>query len=245
VATGDDVIRVAPQANSDGSMGLVSEESMASNTAERLVQATVALLAEHGPSAIKARTVAAEAGMSTMVVYSHHGGIPELINAAVDYGFSEIEKVFAETPVTDDPVTDLFAMALATRRIARENPHLYDAMFGLSTRATYRPTQPDKAGRRSGHSPAFKAAFAYITDACARLAASGRVEITDPDALAGALWSFVHGFITLELADHFTEFDDPLAQVLIPMGVTFMVGLGDDPGRALASHEAALSPQDR
>src|SRR4051794_11582895 len=108
---GDAVIRVASASAANGSMGLVSEESMAGNTAERLVQATIALLAEHGPSAIKARTVAAEAGMSTMVVYSHHGGIPELINAAVDYGFGELEKVFAETPVTDDPVTDLFAMA--------------------------------------------------------------------------------------------------------------------------------------
>lgn len=222
-------------------MGVMSEEPETSSTAERLVQATISLLAEHGPSAIKARTVAAEAGMSTMVVYSHHGGIPELINAAVDHGFAAIEQTFANTPVTDDPVTDLFAMALATRDLARANPHLYDAMFGLSSRATYRPTQAGKDVRRSGHSPAFKAAFAHITDACARLAASGRVEVNDVDALAGALWSFVHGYITLELADHFTDFEDPVAQVLVPMGVTFVIGLGDDPERARASHEAALA----
>jgi hypothetical protein len=43
-------------------------------------------------------------------------------------------------PVTDDPLADLFAMAQVTRRVARENPHLYDLMFGLCTRrATYRP----------------------------------------------------------------------------------------------------------
>jgi len=221
-------------------MSTMSEEPMTNSTAERLVQATVKLLAERGPSAVKAREVAAEAGMSTMVVYSHHGGIPELISAAVDYGFNEIEKAFAETGVTDDPVSDLFAMALATRDMARANPHLYDTMFGLSTRATYRPTHPDKTVRRSGHSPAFKAAFAHVTDACARLAASGRVQVGDVDALAGALWSFVHGYITLELADHFVDFEDPVAQVLVPMGVTFTVGLGDDPQRARASHEVAL-----
>jgi AcrR family transcriptional regulator len=220
------------------SMTAMSEDQP--STADRLVQATLELLAEQGPSAIKAREVAAKAGMSTMVVYSHHGGIPELISAAVNHGFNEMEKVFAATPVTDDAVTDLFSMALATRDIARMNPHLYDAMFGLSTRSTYRPTQPDKAVRRSGHSPAFKAAFAYITDACARLAASDRVEVDDVNALAAALWSFVHGFITLELADHFTDFEDPVAQVFVPMGVTFTVGLGDEPDRARASHEAAL-----
>ena len=215
------------------------------STAERLVNATVSLLAEHGPSAIKAREVAAKAGMSTMVVYSHHGGVPELISAAVDHGFSQLEKSFAEAEITDDPVTDLFGMALTTRELARGNPHLYDAMFGLSNRATYRPTHAEKGARRSGHSPAFKAGFAHVTDACTRLAATGRVEVNDVDAVAGALWSFVHGFITLELADHFTDFEDPVMQVLVPMGVTFMVGLGDDPQRARASHEAALSRQVR
>jgi hypothetical protein len=48
----------------------------------------------------------------------------------------------------------------------------------------------------------------------------------------------VHGCITLELADHFVEFDDPFAQVLLPMGVNLAVGLGLDRERARASHEA-------
>ena len=48
----------------------------------------------------------------------------------------------------------------------------------------------------------------------------------------------MHGCITLELADHFAEFDDPVAQVLLPMGVNLAVGLGDDRERAEASHEA-------
>ncbi len=47
---------------------------------------------------------------------------------------------------------------------------------------------------------------------------SGRVRQQEPEVLAAQLWSFVHGFITLELAEHFVEFDDPVAQVLVPMG---------------------------
>jgi AcrR family transcriptional regulator len=220
-------------------MGAMSEEPTPGGVPERLVQATIRLLAEQGPSAIKARTVAAEAGMSTMVVYSHFGGIPELIRAVVDHGFLEMETAFSRSPVTDDPVADLFSMALTTREIAGANPHLYDLMFGLSTRATYRPT-PDRDVRRSGHSPAFQAAYVHLTDACSRLVESGRVGVLDPKVIAAALWSFVHGYITLELGDHFTDFDDPVAQVMLPMGVTFSVGLGDDPERARASHEAAL-----
>jgi hypothetical protein len=137
-------------------------------------------------------------------------------------------------------VKDLFAMAAACRRLARASPHLYDLMFGLSTRATYRPT-PDAGARLSGHSPAFRAAYTHVTEACARLVTSGRISPAEPGVVAAQLWSFVHGFISLELADHFVEFDDPLTQVLLPMGVTFCVGLGDTRERALASHEETLS----
>lgn len=207
---------------------------------DRLIGATISLLASDGPSAIKARSVAAAAGMSTMVVYSYFGGVPELLNAVVDRGFNQIEDTFAQLPVTDDPIADLFAMALETLHYARANPHLYDAMFGLSSRATYRPAS-EKDLRKAGHSQAFQSAYRYVTDACIRLGTAGSVTIEDPTVVAGALWSFVHGYNTLELANHFAEFDNPVRQVLLPMGVTFCVGLGAEPGAARRSHEAALA----
>ena len=204
--------------------------------AERVLQATIKLLAEQGPSVIKARTVASASGLSTMAVYHHFGGIPELVRAVADYGYNRLETAFAQVPVTDDPIADLFTIALTTRWIARDNPHLYDLMFGLSTRATYRPT-PDI--RLSGRSPAFRAAYTHLIEACDRLVNSGRIGPAQPDMIAAALWSSVHGYITLELAELFTEFVDPVQQVLVPMLVTFTVGLGDTRERAQASHEAA------
>ncbi|MFJ2241104.1 TetR/AcrR family transcriptional regulator [Streptomyces sp. NPDC087859] len=204
---------------------------------ERLVQAAIGLLAEQGPSALKVRAVASASGLSTMVVYSHFGGIPELMGAVADHGFKELGAAFGRVPVTEDPIADLFAMALTCRRQARENPHLYDLMFGLSTRATYRPL-PDTDRRLSGHSPAFQEAHAHVTAACERLVHSGRVERQEPEAIAAQLWSYVHGYITLELAEHFAEFDDAVAQVFLPLGVNFCVGLGDRRERAEASHEA-------
>jgi AcrR family transcriptional regulator len=222
------------------SMGAMSEEPTPGGVPQRLIDAAIKLLAETGPSAIKARTVAAEAGMSTMVVYHHFGGVPELVRAVIDHGYAELERAFSRTPVTDDPFVDLFSMALATREMARENPHLYDLMFGLSTRATYRPTS-DVDQRRSGHSPAFQAAYQHLSEGCVRLVDSGRVSAQDPRVVAAALWSFVHGYITLELGDHFAEFVDPVFQVLEPMAVTFAVGLGDASDRAQSSAAAALA----
>ena len=205
---------------------------------ERLVRATIDLLAEQGPSAIKARAVAEAGGLSTMAVYTHFGGIPELLQAVVDQGFKELDRAIAQVPVTDDPVADLAAMGLSCRRFARQNPHLYDLMFGLSTRrATYRPL-PDSDLRLSGRSPAFQRAYVRLHEACQRLVSSGRVKRQKPEVVAAQVWSFVHGYITLELAEHFVEFADPVVQVMLPMGVNLVVGLGDKPQRARASHEA-------
>ena len=86
---------------------------------------------------------------------------------------------FLQLPVTDDPIADLAVQALTCRRVARENPHLYDLMFGLSTRGSYRPLQAAHSGA-SGRSPAFRAAYAHVAEACARLVKSGRVSATGP-----------------------------------------------------------------
>ena len=213
------------------------EGAVAVGVPERLVDAAIRLLAEQGPSAIKARTVAAATGLSTMVVYSHFGGIPELTRAVIDKGFKDLEVAFSRLPVTDDPVADLAVQGLTCRRVARENPHLYDLMFGLSTRGSYRPLQAACSGA-SGQAPAFRAAYAHVAQACARLVNSGRITQQEPDGIAAQLWSFVHGFITLELAETFAGFDDPVGQV--PLGVNVTVGLGDTRERAEASHQTAV-----
>jgi AcrR family transcriptional regulator len=220
-------------------MRVTTQRPTPDGVAERLIQATIALLAEHGPSAVKARTVTSAAGVSTMVLYHHFGGVPELVRAVIERGFGELERAFSQVPVTDDPIADLAVQALTCRRVARENRHLYDLMFGLSTRATYRPLTNSDV-RLSGRSPAFRAAYAHVAQACARLVSSGRIRSNqEPDVLAAQLWSFVHGFITLELAETFLDCGDPVTHVLLPMGVNLSVGLGDTRERARASHETA------
>ncbi|NMN93917.1 TetR/AcrR family transcriptional regulator [Antrihabitans stalactiti] len=218
----------------------MSEDQATETVPERLIRATIELIAQQGPSAIKARSVASASGLSTMVVYHHFGGIPELMRAVVDQAFTDFGRALADVPVTDDPVADLFAMALTCRDVAQQNPHLYDLMFGLSTRATYRPLS-DADLRLSGHSPAFQSAYVHLVAASERLVNSGRICPEAVEVVAAQLWSFVHGYVTLELAGHFTEFDDPAGQVLLPMGITFAVGLGDTRERATISHAAVVA----
>src|SRR6202022_4525335 len=166
----------------------MSDEQTAESVPGRLITATISLLAEQGPSAIKARTVAAASGLSTMLVYHYFGGIPELTRSVIHRGFKELDRAFSQLPVTEDPIADLAVQALTCRRVARENPHLYDLMFGLSTRATYRPLG-DTDVRFSGRSPAFRAAYAHVAEACARLVSSGRVMNQDSEGVAAQFWS--------------------------------------------------------
>lgn len=223
-----------PKPKKEAAGRLTTEEAVA-----RLVDAAIKLLAEKGPTEIKVRSVAEAAQVSTVAVYYHLGGLPELMQAVVDKGFRELGRAFNAVPPSDDPVSDLFAMALATRRLAQANPHLYDLMFALSPRGTYRPLDATGAG---GQSEAYQAAYAQLVQACARLVRSGRIRSdADPEIVATQLWSCVHGFVTLETGGYFAQFPDPVRQTLQPMMVNVCVGLGDTVERADASHASMLT----
>jgi AcrR family transcriptional regulator len=207
----------------------------------RLVDATIKLLADKGPSEIKARSVADAAQVSTIAMYHHLGGLRELLQAVVDKGFHELETRFEGVPPSDDPVADLFAIALTCRKLAQDNPHLYDLMFGLSTRGTYRPSR-DSTSESTRRSDGFQAAYSHLVRGCGRLLESGRIRRDgEPEIVAAQLWSCVHGFVTLELGGHFSHIPDPVRQVLQAMTVNILVGLGDTAERANRSHDRAIA----
>jgi AcrR family transcriptional regulator len=192
----------------------------------RLIEATMRLLATTGPSEVKARSVSSEAGLSTMGLYTYFGGVPELLHAVAEEGLKRLATIFEQVPATDDPVADLCSMALAHRDVVRRNPHLYDLMFGLSIHGRYSLAWGTAAPVPSKRSPAFEATYAQLFKACARLVDANHVRKIDPALIAMQLWSAVHGFVMLELANHFTNVADPPVEILVPMCNNLVVGLG-------------------
>lgn len=207
----------------------------------RLVEAAMRLLAASGPSEVKARSVSSEAGLSTMGVYTYFGGVPELLQAVADEGFERQAGIFRRVADTDDPMTDLCAMALACRDFARTNPHLYDLMFGLSIHGRYSPSRGTPAPAARDRSAAFTASYALLLGGCARLVDTGRVRQIAPDLLAAQLWSALHGFIMLELGGYFAAVADPAGEVLLPTCVNLIVGLGADRKSAESSVASATA----
>lgn len=205
----------------------------------RLLTAAIRLLAAHGPSEIKARSVSSEAGLSTMGVYTHFGGVSELLQAVAEEGFQQQAAIFKQVANTQDAMTDLCAMALACRDFAMCNPHLYDLMFGLSIQGRYSPVRGEPTNTPKVGSDAFMASYSYLVGGCARLIDGNGVRKMEPDLMAAQLWSALHGFILLELGGHFAATSNPPIEVLVPMCINLIVGLGADRDRALASAATA------
>jgi AcrR family transcriptional regulator len=191
----------------------------------RLVAAAARLLAEGGPDGVSVRRVAAEIGTSTMAVYTHFGGKPELLRAVSVEGFRHLATRLAEVETTDDPVADIAALARAYRRSALDDPHLFAAMFGRNV-AEVMATDEERIEAL--------ATFITLVDAVQRAIDAGRLDPAPADQLALELWSGIHGLCCIELGAGLAD-PDQAPRTLASMGRRMAVGAGDDPARAAAS----------
>jgi len=192
----------------------------------RLLEGAARLLAEEGPSALTLRRVATEADTSTMAVYTHFGSMPDLADAVVAEGFSRLAALLADVPRTDDAITDLARLGRAYLVNARQNPHLYAVMFGTASLGKYRPQTADERERG-------RYTFDEIVETAGRAVEQGRLRPAEPLAIASQLWTAIHGYVMLDVGGYFGE--DGVENVLVPMFVSLLSGLGADPDAALAS----------
>ena len=175
----------------------------------RLLEAAARLLGEEGPAALTTRRLAREVGTSTMAVYTHFGGMPDLVREIVAEGFARLERRVATVPTTDDPMLDLRALAAAYLANARENPHLYAVMFGSASLGGYRLSEDERA--------VGLVAFGQLVAGIVRAMDAGRLRAGDPAAVAGQVWTALHGFVMIELAGFDHVVPDPERDLLWPM----------------------------
>jgi len=164
-----------------------TRESNGAELRSALVDAAARLIATEGAPALTLRRVADEVGASTMAIYTHFGGMPELRRAVRREGFARLTKQLAEVEETDDPVADLAVAGGAYYANAIRNADLYRVGF---------MEQPlDSADAEVGSE-----AFSALVRSVERCIASGRFEAADPSEIATEFWALGHGVITLQLA---------------------------------------------
>jgi AcrR family transcriptional regulator len=184
------------------------------------------LLSEEGPAALSTRKLAAVVGTSTMAVYTHFGGMDDLVRAMVHEGFVLLSGRMGAVEETDDPVADVVALGWAYRANAREHWHLYNVMFGGSSLSGFSLTDADRQHGRY--------TLDILVGAVKRCVAVDRFRPSDPELVAHQLWIALHGLVTLDLGGYLVEPDT--GDVCFEAQVCGMIlGAGDDPQRARES----------
>jgi len=195
-----------------------------------LIDNAARLIAESGPSALSTRRLAAEAGTSTMAVYTYFGSMSALVREIVHEGFARLQRLFDLVEPTDDSVADMALLGRAYRLNAVANPDVYHVMFGGSSLAGFELTEEDRQHGRY--------TLTAVGECAARCIATGRFRQDDPGLVAHQMWLGVHGTTALELGEYLIEPYDA-DRCFEAQLVSMMVGVGDDLTRATASVAAA------
>jgi AcrR family transcriptional regulator len=206
-----------------------------------LMEAALRMLEDAGPEALQARKLTAEVGTSTQAVYTLFGGMPGLFEAIVGDGFIRFARHVSEVPETDDPVADFFTKGWAYCDWALGNPQLYRLMFGLTggRLRLHRGLEMTITGTVTSF-PEAQAAADVMVRSLDRVQAAGRIRPGNTVIAAGQFLSATHGYVLLEIGGSFGQ-DGEGAQVIAPLAINLMVGLGDRRDAAERSFRAALA----
>ncbi|MFD6162313.1 TetR/AcrR family transcriptional regulator [Nocardia sp. NPDC060256] len=207
---------------------MTAESDQSPSRRAQLIEASIQLLEEVGPEALRARTVATKIGASTMAVYTHFGGMNELLEAVAAEAFARFGAALS-IPDTDDPVADFFVAGDAYCTYALANPQRYRLMFGLVSPQMTRP-----AARNLGttavpvESGIDTTSFNQMMHVVERMVEAGRIR-PDPIAdIAGRLWSLVHGVVLLEMTGYLGQEGHATTNILGPATMDLLVGMGDE-----------------
>ncbi|MEV0404558.1 TetR-like C-terminal domain-containing protein [Actinoallomurus sp. NPDC050550] len=154
---------------------------------DRLVEAATEMFATRPRESITVRALAAAAGASTAALYSLFGGKDGLIGEVRNRAVAGLFRDLSAVPTSDDPLTDLYEVAVAYRRWGREHSHLYTVLFGGVQSF-------DPSGTVGAGDP-----VRPLIEAIDR-ALSVPVLAGDATSIALSLWVTLHGLVTLELA---------------------------------------------
>lgn len=193
----------------------------------QLVEAAAQLLATGGRDAVTARRVASAVGASTQAVYTHFGGMDELLAEIWREGFRRFGRALDEPAVTSDPVADWMAQGWGYRRFALRDRHLYRVMFGDGLAAFRLNDERDRE--------AATGTFLSLLTRIERCVEAGRWQVDDLYTAGELVWITVHGHCTVELTGYFEHLERDPARTYEAALAHMSLGFGDDPAQSTDS----------
>lgn len=208
---------------------------------EKLIEAAVELLERDGVQSLSARNLAAKLGTSTMAVYTHFGSMAGLLDAVGGEALARFADSLTQVPEADDPVTRFFVMGLAYHRFALTNPQRYQLIFGTASPQSLLEVRADVTVTGSTTTrPEWAVTFEALHTVVREMIAAGRIRDDGSLIMAARLWTLTHGAVTLEMAGYFGHDGHGLTEILGPLALDTLVGMGDDREKAMRSLTTAM-----
>jgi AcrR family transcriptional regulator len=157
---------------------------------ERLVACAIEMFATRPRESVTVRALAADAGTSATAVYSLFGGKDGLIGEVRNRAVASLFRELSAVPASEDPLADIYALAVAYRRWGREHSHLYTVLFG--------GMQSFDPYGAVGASDPIQSLLTAIDRALTESVLAGEAKF-----IALSIWVTLHGLVTLELSGAF------------------------------------------
>ena len=162
-----------------------------------LLEASLALIAEHGVEAFSLREAAREVGVSPAAAYRHFEDKDALLAALARDAFDRlahlmeraISRVPGEPGTAGHAVAAFFAVGVAYVEFAVQHPSQFRVMFG--------PWCPREQVVAAGVQPGQREGYTILVDSLDALVASGAVRAEARAGAEIAAWSMVHGLASL------------------------------------------------
>ncbi len=159
---------------------------------QTILDAAGALFLEVGYERFSMRQVAERIGYTATTIYRYFENKDALIFAIVDLGFERFGRALDDAArSTSDPIERIEALGRAYIRFGVENPVYYQLMFMQRTDYLATPKDGTKEPRL--------ATFGTLQHAVEAAIASGDLPPGDPTVRSHAIWSLVHGTVSIAL----------------------------------------------
>jgi AcrR family transcriptional regulator len=178
-------------------------------TDTQIIQAARRLVEREGRDGFSMNDVAAAVGIRAPSLYGRFKDRASLLAAVELHVCAEFEDLLGKSTIASNPEATLMAQAQVVRSFAKRNPNSYSLLFDVRSV----PTEEGTAARA--------AAVAKLMAPLAALVGEGHAL-----AAARVLTPFVHGFISMELANAF-RLGDGLDAAFEKGVTTILRGLAD------------------
>jgi AcrR family transcriptional regulator len=199
-------------------MGIAERKEREKQEMKDLVlQAAMDLFVEEGYEKASIRKIADRIEYSPATIYLYFKDKDEIFHAVHEKGFDMFFQKMEELYVIADPFERLEKLGEVYLKFAWEHPQLYDLMFIM--------WGPMDALKDDTHWHCGMRAHNALKDMVRACIESGKMKQLDVDVASMAIWSFVHGVVSLRIRNRFRMCLPEELETMIPASVKMMLDL--------------------